>query len=279
MGRINFSISSITSLHLILFLRNSRHICTDCEKLILYENFLPLFDFGHLIFALFVASCEKLYITIREYISCWILSDFFGMIIIQTYRIFQISERCFYTPTHTVNLFDLRCRKFFLRQICHNNFSRIFHFETNASKPSGLIFALACTKAEGFDVSFLYSKYGSNSWGSDLFSMSRIDLKISCGMNLPLRVKSFPDEAKYFSRWLHHFPLVWYESISYQQKKQTIKSPWSRIPLRLQGLYNLCCYAFSIGGGEGNWTPVRKLIHATFYERILPIKIPLTDRR
>ena len=55
----------------------------------------------------------------------------FGMIIIQTYRMFQVSERCFYTPTHTVNLFDLRCRKFFLRQICHNNFSRIFHFETN----------------------------------------------------------------------------------------------------------------------------------------------------
>ena len=46
---------------------------------------------------------------------------------------FRLAEslRCFYTPTHTVNLFDLRCRKFFLRQICHNNFSRIFHFETN----------------------------------------------------------------------------------------------------------------------------------------------------
>ena len=34
-----------------------------------------------------------------------------------------------------------------------------------------------------------------------------------------------------------------------------------------------------IGGGEENWTPVRKLIHATFYERILPIEIPLKDRR
>ena len=76
MGRINFSISFITSLHLIIFLRNSRHICTNCEKLILYANFLPLFDFGRLILALFVTSYEKLYITIREYISCRILSDF-----------------------------------------------------------------------------------------------------------------------------------------------------------------------------------------------------------
>ncbi len=33
-------------------------------------------------------------------------------------------------------------------------------------------------------------------------------MKIFCGMNLPLRVKFFPDEAKYFSRWLHTASII-----------------------------------------------------------------------
>lgn len=36
---------------------------------------------------------------------------------------------------------------------------------------------------------------------------------------------------------------------------------------------------FEFGGGEGNWIPVRKFIHVTFYERSLPFNIPCADRR
>ena len=76
--------------------------------------------------------CYQLWKIVHHHSEVYFLKNtvrLFGMIIIQTYRMFQISERCFYTPTHTVDLFDLRCRKFFLRQICHNHFSCICSYQ------------------------------------------------------------------------------------------------------------------------------------------------------